>query len=313
MTTMISSGPMPLMLLTFAILVARPGAVAQTTAGDLPARPWVIAHRGASAYAPENTVPAFDLAIRQRAQFVEIDIQRTKDGQIVLLHDLTLERTTDVEQRFPDRARPAPDDPKKTPRWWLDDFTLAELRQLDAGTWFDPKFAGTRIPTLDETLTAVHGRAGLFIELKSPERYPGIEAEMMAVLERHGVHRLGADPRTAMVLQSFTVPSIERLSQMGTKLPLVVLIAARDADRWLSPDGLKQIRGFATGISPEKPTLATHGEGWRRAAAMGLTVTPWTFRASAVKGYANVTEEMAHFLGAGVTGVITDNPDLAPR
>ncbi len=282
-------------------------------ADGLPPRPWVIAHRGASAYAPENTVPAFTLAIEQRAEFVEIDIQRTKDGQIVLLHDVTLERTTDVEQLFPDRARPAPDDPKKTPRWWLDDFTLAEVQRLDAGTWLDPKFAGTRIPTLDETIAAVRGRSGLLIELKSPERYPGIEAEMMAILERHGLHRPGADAKTPILLQSFTVPSIERLAAMRVPLRLVVLVAARDADRWLSRDGLDQIRRFAGGLSPEKPTLATHAEGWRYATEIGLPITPWTFRASTVKGYPNVTEEMRHYLAAGAAGVITDNPDLAPR
>jgi glycerophosphoryl diester phosphodiesterase len=286
----------------------------QPAAGDgLPPRPWTIAHRGASAYAPENTVPAFTLAIDQGADFVEIDLQRTKDGQLVILHDLTLERTTDVEQVFPDRARPAPDDPKKTPRWWLDDFTLAEIQRLDAGTWFKPKFAGTRIPTFDETLQSVHGHSGLFIELKAPERYPGIEAEMMAVLTRHGLHVPGADARTPIMLQSFTVPSIERLAAMGTTLRLVVLVAARDADRWLSRDGLDEIRRFAGGISPEKPTLGTHADGWRRATELGLPITPWTFRSSAVKDYSNVTEEMRHYLRAGAAGVITDNPDLAPQ
>jgi glycerophosphoryl diester phosphodiesterase len=312
MTTWTFASAAATLALLLAASAATPRAQPQTGGAGLPPRPWVIAHRGASAYAPENTVPAFELGARQGAEFVEIDIQRTKDGQIVVLHDLTLERTTDVERLFPGRARPAPDDPKKTPRWWLDDFTLAEVQRLDAGTWFDPKFARTRIPTFDETIKSVRGRTGLFIELKSPERYPGIEAEMMGVLERHGLHRPGADPRTPIVIQSFTVPSIERLAGMGTKLPLVVLFSARDAGKWLTPEGLKAIRGFAAGISPEKPSLATHADGWRRAASLGLTITPWTFRASAVKGYASVTDEMKHFLAAGADGVITDNPDLAP-
>ena len=272
----------------------------------------MIAHRGASAYAPENTVPAFTLGADQGAHFVEIDLQRTKDGHLVALHDLTLERTTDVATVFPDRARIAPDDSEKKPRWWLDDFTLDEVRRLDAGAWFDTKFAGTRIPTFDEIITAVRGRTGIFIELKAPERYPGIEAEMMAELERHGLHLPGADPSTPIVIQSFTVPSIERLSAMKTTLPLHVLIAARDADRWLSDEGLTEIRAFATGISPEKVTLDTHAAGWRRAAELGLPNTPWTFRATTVKGYDSVTAEMAHYIANGATGAITDNPDLAP-
>lgn len=290
-------------------------SVAPAAADDgVPPAPWVIAHRGASAYAPENTMPAFELAAEQGAHFVELDVQRTKDGQLVALHDLTLERTTDVARLFPDRARLAPDDPEKKPRWWLDDFTFEEIRQLDAGAWFDAKFAGTRIPTFDESIRAVLGRTGLFIELKSPERYPGIEAEVMAALEAHGLHVPGAHAQTPVVIQSFTVPSIELLAKTGTKLPLHVLFSARDADNWLSNDGLDRIRSFATGISPEKPTLETHAAGWRRATELGLPITPWTFRASTVKGYATVTDEMAHFINEGAAaGVITDNPDLAPR
>lgn len=290
---------------------AAPGS--RSPAADaLPPRPWNIAHRGAAAYAPENTIPAYTLAADQGAHFVEIDLQRTKDGQLVSLHDITLERTTDVARVFPDRARPAPDDAERRPRWWLDDFTLEELRRLDAGTWFDPGFAGTRIPTFEEIIRAVRGRTGIFIELKSPERYPGIEAEMMALLESHGLHLPGADPRTPIVVQSFSVPSIQTLADLETTLPLHVLVPARDADVWMSDEGLRRIQGFATGISPEKPTLDTHAAGWRRATALGLSITPWTFRASTVKGYASVTDEMQRYIGAGAAGVITDNPDLAP-
>jgi glycerophosphoryl diester phosphodiesterase len=304
-----------LLVLTIAAGCAPGPGEAPATSGDgLPPRPWVIAHRGAAAYAPENTAPAFELAAELGAHFVELDLQRTKDGHIVALHDLTLDRTTDVTRVFPDRARPAPDDDTQAPHWWLDDFTLAELQQLDAGAWFDPAFAGTRIPTFDDAIQSVRGRTGLFIELKSPERYPGIEAEMMAALERHGLHRPGADAKTPIAIQSFTVPSIERLAAMGTTLPLHVLFSARDADMWLSTAGLDRIRGFATGISPEKPTLETHPDGWRRATELGLPITPWTFRASTVKGYATVTDEMAHFISiGGAAGVITDNPDLAPE
>jgi glycerophosphoryl diester phosphodiesterase len=280
--------------------------------GLLPSHPWNIAHRGAAAYAPENTLPAYMLGADQGAHFVEIDLQRTKDGHLISLHDNTLERTTNVAGVFPNRARPAPDDAGQKPRWWLDDFTLEDLRQLDAGVWFDQKFAGTRIPTFDEIILAVRGRTGIFIELKSPERYPGIEAEMMAALETHGLHLPGADRATPIVIQSFTVPSIRTLAAMGTTLPLHVLFSARDADAWLSEEGLQEIRAFATGISPEKPTLATHAAGWARATALGLSITPWTFRATTVEGYATVTDEMRHYIDAGAAGVITDNPDLVP-
>lgn len=309
-----------LVWLLFALLAAgaglaacrQPPATDAAIGDDLPPRPWVIAHRGAAAYAPENTIPAFLLGAEQGASFVELDLQRTRDGELIVLHDLTLDRTTDVETVFPDRGRPDPDDGSEELHWWLDDFTLAELRTLDAGTWFDPEFADTRIPTLYEVLDAVRGRTGVFIELKSPERYPGIEGEMMAVLERHGLDTPGADARTPLMLQSFTVPSIERLSVMGTTLPLHVLFSAEDADAWLSEDGLTRVRAFATGISPDKGTLASHAAGWNRARELGLPITPWTFRASTVSGFPSVTDEMAHAIASGADGVITDNPDLAP-
>ena len=277
---------------------------------------WLVAHRGASAYAPENTIPAFRLAAEQGATFVEFDLQLTKDRQIVCLHDNSLERTTDVEELFPDRFRtvPATQSPQVTKRWMLEDFTLAEIRRLDAGAWFDPKFRGTRIPTFGETIDSLRGRSGLFIELKTPERYEGIERLTLAELEAKGLARPGADPRTPVLLQSFTASSLQILSgTLGTKLPVHFLVGARDAAPWLTPEGLTKIKAFATGISPEKTIVANHAEAMARAKKMGMLITPYTFRASAVTGYADVRAEMAHYLlNHGVDGVITDNPDQMP-
>jgi glycerophosphoryl diester phosphodiesterase len=120
-----------LMAMALGVVLSACGAaleIRSPAADALPPRPWNIAHRGAAAYAPENTVPAYTLGADQGAHFVEIDLQRTKDGQLISLHDNTLERTTDVARVFPDRARPAPDDAERRPRWWLNDFTLDELR-----------------------------------------------------------------------------------------------------------------------------------------------------------------------------------------
>ena len=277
--------------------------------------PWLIAHRGASAYAPENTVPAFDLAARQGATYVEFDLQLTKDRQIVCLHDNSLERTTDVEDVYPDRHRPAEGAPPQTAkRWMLEDFTLAEIRRLDAGAWFDAKFRGTRIPTFAETIDALKGRSGLFIELKSPERYPGIEKLILAELEAKGLGRPGADAKTPVLLQSFNAPSLQILAGLGTKLPIHFLIAARDAGPWMTPEGLEKIKAFATGLSPEKAIVGEYGDAVARARKLGFPITPYTFRASAVaKGFPDVRAEMTHYLQKlGVDGVITDNPDQMP-
>jgi glycerophosphoryl diester phosphodiesterase len=234
---------------------------ASTAQDSASGKAWLIAHRGASAYAPENTIPAFRLAAEQGADFVEFDLQLTKDRQVVCLHDNSLERTTDVEEVFPDRFRTE----GNAKRWMLEDFTLAEIKRLDAGLWFDAKFRGTRIPTFGETIDALRGRSGLFIELKTPERYDGIERLILAELEAKGLARPGADPRTPVLLQSFTASSLQILSTLGTKLPVHFLVNARDAPQWLTADGLTKIKAFATGISPEKTAVLNQPDTRSRA------------------------------------------------
>ncbi len=279
-----------------------------------PSTPWVVAHRGASAYAPENTVPAFRLAADQGATFVEFDLRLTKDRQLICLHDESLERTTDVEEIFPDRFRTLPGaGGAPTRRWLLADFTLAELRTLDAGSWFSPSFRGTRLPTFAETIDSLRGRSGLFIELKLPERYDGIERLILDELRAKGLDRPGADPKTPVLLQSFTAASLQILAGLGTKLPVHFLVSARDAAKWLTPDGLSQVKTFASGLSPEKTIVRDHADGIARARQLGMPITPYTFRASAVTGFPDVRAEMAHYLDVlGVDGVITDNPDQMP-
>ncbi|XVQ85108.1 glycerophosphodiester phosphodiesterase family protein [Microbispora siamensis] len=108
--------------------------------------PLVVAHRGASAYAPENTVAAFELARHRGADMFELDVQETGDHHLVLMHDTTLGRTTDAEEVFPGRAP-----------WRVGDLTLAEIRKLDAGSCFSRKYAGEAVPTLGEALRAMRG------------------------------------------------------------------------------------------------------------------------------------------------------------
>ncbi|MFF0828548.1 glycerophosphodiester phosphodiesterase [Brevibacillus sp. NPDC003359] len=129
-----------------------------------------MAHRGWSGKAPENTMTAIRLALAEPAiKGMEIDVQLTRDGVPVLIHDFTLERTTNG-------------------RGLVMDHTLAELRELDAGSWFGDKFAGERIPTLEEVLIAVKGRCTLNIELKATsDMYPGIAEKVLALVEKHGM------------------------------------------------------------------------------------------------------------------------------
>jgi glycerophosphoryl diester phosphodiesterase len=120
------------------------------------ARTLVIAHRGYCEVAPENTIPAFKLAKAAGADLVELDYHHSKDGALVVLHDATLDRTTDAVARWGGKAIRA------------DGKTLQELRPLDAGKWFHPQFAGTAMPTLQESLTEIQAGGGMtLIERKA--------------------------------------------------------------------------------------------------------------------------------------------------
>src|SRR5215218_4887580 len=119
------------------------------------AKKLLVAHRGASAYAPEHTLESYRLAIAQGADFVEQDLAVTSDGVLVCIHDLSLDRTTNVEEVFPTRASEDRSGATPVRRWLVGDFTLAEIKQLDAGSWFGPTFAGARVPTFQEVIELV--------------------------------------------------------------------------------------------------------------------------------------------------------------
>jgi glycerophosphoryl diester phosphodiesterase len=275
----------------------------------------LIAHRGASAYAPEHSVDAYKLAMAQGADFVEQDLAVTKDGVLVSIHDLTLERTTDVEDVFPDRFAEDRSGPTPVRRWYVNDFTLAELKRLDAGAYFDKKFAGTHILTFQEAIDLVRGKAGLYPELKDPEFYRkrGVNPEQLFadIVRKNG---LEADPKTPLVLQSFDEATLKASAIDLPKVPRVFLVAVQDAGRIDTAEKVTAVASWATGIAPNKAILERTPEivGWAHAAK--LTVTPWTFRASQPGRYASVQEEMKHFLFTlGVDELFTDNPDMFPR
>jgi glycerophosphoryl diester phosphodiesterase len=274
----------------------------------------LIAHRGASAWAPEHTLAAYRLALAQGADFVEPDLQITKDGVLVCLHDLTLERTTNVEEVFPDRYKSEGDQK----HWYVSDFTLQEIRSLDAGSWFDPKFRRARVPTFREMISLVRGKAGLIPETKGPEVYSsrGFEMERLLLdeLKRNRLDQPGADPKTPVVIQSFSAASLKKMRlELKTRLPLVLLIEPEDQQRWMTAEGMKEARQFATGLGPNKQIVDGKPELVRQAHELGLSVTLWTFRAKNPGRFKNVREEMSYFLNEiDVDAVFTDNPDQFP-
>jgi len=283
-------------------------------AGQPPAaKKQLVAHRGASAYAPEHTLEAYRLALEQGADFVEQDLAVTKDGVLVCIHDLSLERTTDVETVFPDRYVLERVGFRRQRHWLVNDFTLAEIKQLDAGAWFAPTFAGARIPTFQEAIDLVRGKAGLYPELKDPAFYRARGVQPEALLrDALKENRLLDDPKTPVIVQSFDDATIKRLATELPAVPRVFLVARRDAARLNSAERIREIATWATGVAPNKAIVARRPEIVAWAHAAGLTVTPWTFR-SDTGGHSSVRREMIRFLYEyDVDAVFTDNPDRFP-
>ncbi|MFD3485991.1 glycerophosphodiester phosphodiesterase [Streptomyces sp. NPDC058665] len=251
------------------------------------ADPLVIAHRGASAYAPENTLAAVDKAEELGIDWVENDVQRTKDGELVVLHDTDLKRTTDVEQVFPDRAP-----------WNVKDFTAAEIARLDAGSWFGADWAGERVPTLKRYLDTVEdNRQKLLLEIKAPELYPGIEKDTLRVLRAEGwLDR--SHVKNKLVIQSFGADSVKAVHARRPDVTTGFLGTPAVAD-------LPSYAKFTDQINPTHSTLTaeyvTAVHRLKGAHGKRLQVSTWTVNDAA--GALRVA-------GFGVDGIITNNPDV---
>ena len=324
-------------------VVVSPSMMSGAAADKAAAPAFMVAHRGASAYAPEHTLEAYKLAIAQGADYVEQDLAITKDGVLVCSHDPSLERVTNVEELFPDRftETPGPGD-KKVKRWFIEDLTLAEIKTLDAGSWFDPKFKGLKIVTFQEAIDTIKGKAGFFPELKTPGRVRAkgfdLEQAVTDALKKNGLIDATFKGRPAVHMQVFEEDSIRRLAKLLPTVPRSFLMGTPDqAKRWLSVEGLKEVKTFATGVAPMKGLIAMDPAIVTRAHDAGLTVVPYTFQLrpktqqysdapsemrkmiddfykSLPDTPAALTAEMKKFVQEyKVDGLFTDNPDLFPR
>lgn len=301
--------------MTRALLLLTTGLILASLQSAVPAaKKTLIAHRGASAYAPEHTIEAYKLALAQGSEFVEQDLAVTKDGVLVCIHDLTLDRTTNVEEVFPDRYTEELSGGTRVKRWLVHDFTLAEIKRLDAGSWFDRKFAGATIPTFQEAIDAVRDKAGIYPELKDPEFYrrQGVRPDVLLaeVLRKNG---LVANAKTPVIIQSFDDTTLRQLAKDLPQVPRVFLVDPLGAARLDSAEKLREIATWASGVAPNKAIVAARPELVNAAHAVGLSVTLWTFRSSTTPS-GSVRDEMAKYLyELGVDAVFTDNPDQFPR
>jgi len=289
---------------------------ALTLAVQAQPRKILIAHRGASGLAPEHTVAAYKLAMEHKADFVEPDLGVTKDNVLVCLHDDTLERTTNIAEVFPNRASKV-EMRQPGPHWLALDFTVAEIKRLDAGKWFMPEYAGQRVPTFQEMIELVRSRpgTGIYPELKSPELYKSRNIDQVKLfveqVKKNGLEKPESLRVMPVIIQSFDEEAIRRVARELPTIPRVFL-TSRDED--VTAARLKELKTFATGIAPEKKLVAAHPEMVKMAHDLGLTVTCWTFRADEKTSFASVKDEMSNFLYTlGIDALFTNNPDQFPR
>jgi glycerophosphoryl diester phosphodiesterase len=299
----------------------------------------VIAHRGASGYLPEHTLPAIAMAHAQGADYLEQDVVLSKDNVPVVLHDVHIDTVTDVARRFPDRKR---DDG----RYYALDFTVAELKQLAASERFDPRTGAAvfpkrfpvgkgsfQIPTLEEELQLIQGLnrstgrdVGVYPEIKEPawHRAQGrdISPVVLELLARYG-YRTKTDK---VYVQCFDQAEVKRIrTELGYKGRLVQLIEGSrpllDEHKHLrTPAGLAEVAKVADGIGPALSDVVARKDGGplaatslaRDARAAGLEVHPYTFRADALpQGITFEDLLRLAFVDIGVEGIFTDHPDRA--
>ncbi len=165
-------------------------------------RPLVIAHRGFSAKYPENTLRSIREALKLPVDGVEVDVRRSRDGVLVLMHDEAVERTTNG-------------------RGLVGRLSWAELRSLDAGAWMGEEFAGEPVPRLEEALSEVAGRAVLHIEIKEP----GIESQVIRTVK-------DCDAQESVVIASFLEESLRAVKTLEPASPLTLIAGPREASRW---------------------------------------------------------------------------------
>jgi glycerophosphoryl diester phosphodiesterase len=231
-----------------------------------------VAHRGAAGYAPENTIAAFELAMELKADFIELDVHLSKDGELVVIHDDTVNRTTNGTGN-------------------VRDYTFMELQKFDAGRWLNEKYAGQRIPALHNVLELFGSRAGFLIEIKSPWLYPGIEqklAEQLKLYYKQSKH-------TKVIVQSFDAASMKRFHTLYPDVPVGLLVSSVQD---ITVENLRSSATFADYINPSIGLVTK--DSIKAIHSFGMKSFAWTVRSKT---------DVQPLLEAGVDGIISDYPD----
>ena len=228
----------------------------------------VIGHRGALGYAPENTLASFELGWKLGADLLELDIHMTRDGELVVMHDADVSRTTDGHG-------------------YIKDMTLAEIKELDAGSWFDERFRGQHVPTLAEVLTWAKDRIPLVIEIKGdPQPANGIEEKLIETVHEHKM-------LDEVMIISFYHTSVKRVKELEPALATGILYTGRLVDtvgaaRAALADSVRPHWSYWTAEVVEEVHDA------------GLTAHAWN---------ADTEEVMEYLVGIGVDSIGSNYPD----
>ena len=273
--------------------------------------PAVIAHRGSSIEAPESTRAAYVMARDTGADYLEADVQRTSDGELVIFHDANLRRTTNIEEVFPDRAHLE-----------IGNFTYEELQELDAGSWFNevsryasPEYEGEKIITLQELIEIAKGgnhTPGLILESKHPEKYRGIEEDIVEVLQEENwldndeiddfpEPAEGEQEFARTIFFSFSPQSLRNFRELAPEVPRLLLITDTMIGRrnWSSWLEMAEEEELAQGLGPK----GFMSWPWHVAAAheRGMFVFPYTI---------NELWQIKVLARFHASGYITDRPDV---
>ncbi len=233
----------------------------------------VIAHRGASSRAPQNTLAAFEKAIELGADMVELDVHLSKDGRIVVMHDSTVDSTTDGSGK-------------------ISEMTLEEIKNLDAGSHFDEEFSGERVPTLEEVLELTEDEIGLNIELKTrSEENEGLEEKVLNLLDKY-------DTTETVMISTFSFDSAKKVNDINANIPVGLLYLTLPLTAWHA----KRIHKKRPWADAAHPWHWTIGERHvRKIHELGVDVNVWT-----VDSERNIKKMIDH----GVDGIITNKPEL---
>jgi glycerophosphoryl diester phosphodiesterase len=238
-------------------------------------RPIIFAHRGACAHAPENTLAAFELALVQHADAIELDVKLSADGQVIVIHDATVNRTTGSQGR-------------------VKDLSLAQLKSLDAGSFFSDRYSGEKIPTLAEVFETVGQRTFINVELTNynTPRDPLVE-EVCTLVSRFGLQE-------RVLFSSFFASNLSRARAVLPDVPRALLAAGGLLGAWARSFGFafgkyQALHPFLKDVTPQQV---------QRVHRLNRRIHVWTV---------NAAEDMRRLFHWGVDAIFTDDPQLAVR